>query len=136
MTSIVQNKIYDRTDIRGTIERVVSTFDRFAEPATPFTVTSMNNGGRTIPDSRLTAFDIDRPGTASAVSELMLLMQAVDEHHALCVHSAARELTAKLQNSTPADTTARVEFDAQILDAAAVLDGHRLWIMDEIRNLN
>jgi len=96
----------------------------------------MNDGGATIPESSLTVFDIDRSDTASAVSELMLLMQAVAEHHALSVHSAARELTEKLQHATQANSTARVEFDAQILEAAAVLDGHRLWVMDEIRNLN
>jgi len=96
----------------------------------------MNDGGMTIPEGSLTVFDVDRPDTASAVSELMLLMQAVTEHYSMCVHSASEELIEKMQNPVQVDSTAKEVFDEKILEATTILDGHRLWLMDEIRNLN
>jgi len=99
----------------------------------------MNDGSMTIPESSLTVVDVDRPEMASAVNELMLLMQAVTEHYSMCIHSATSELLKKVQNSDPIDSAAgiqmREEFDEKILDAAITLDGHRLWLLDEIRNL-
>ena len=99
----------------------------------------MNDGGMTFDESSVTVVDVDRPEMASEVNDLMLLMQAVIEHHSMCIHSATRELLGKMQNSDPIDSTAgiqmREEFDEKILDAAITLDGHRLWLLDEIRNL-
>ena len=86
----------------------------------------MNDGSMTIPESSLTVVDVDRPEMASAVNELMLLMQAVTEHYSMCIHSATSELLKKVQNSDPIDSAAgiqmREEFDEKILDAAITLD--------------
>jgi hypothetical protein len=89
----------------------------------------MNNGGMTI---------LAHSPMASAVNELMLLMQAVTEEYSISVHSAVKELAEKVKRPIPIAEIKNAEskFDEMILDAASRLDSHRQWFLDEIRSLD
>jgi len=98
-------------------------------------------------DGRVTI--LDHSPMASAVNELMLLMQAVTEEYSIYVDSAVKALAEKVQTAIQVDATvagidiaqykiknAESEFDEMILDAASRLDSHRQWLLDEIRSLD
>jgi hypothetical protein len=135
------------------------TFERFANPCGAATVgfrnnnggedAHMNGGGLTFPENDFSIHNPAHSPMSAAVSELMLLMQAVTEQYSMSVHSAVKELVERAHKAIQIDGTmagismsryriknAEREFDEKILDATSRLDSHRQWFLDEIRSLD